>query len=191
MRFGFDIDDTLIDLRRHAFSLYNQTFHQTLSMDVFEQIKRVEIHEPFGLTDEAGYEAWKAHLEAIYFTTCPSFPYAKEILQQLVADGHEVFYITARPKEYCARSKAWMKEQGYPIAEGHFFCGMEDAEKIATIQTLQLDVYVDDKPTVLRTLKDVQTLSIIRDQAYNRDETWTRLTDWREFLTLVNQYKKS
>lgn len=185
MRFGFDIDDTLIDLRRHAFRLYNETYQQQFGDDVFESIERVEIHEPFGLTDAEGYEAWKTHLEAIYFTDCPSYPYAKEMLQQLVKEGHEVFYITARPKAYGERTKAWMREQGYPIADAKFFYGMADEEKIATIKQLDLDAYIDDKPTVLRTLHDVKTTPIIRDQPYNRTETWARLTDWRTFLTLV------
>lgn len=186
MRFGFDIDDTLIDLRRHAFSLYNKTFQQQLSAAVFEMIQRVEIHEPFGLTDEQGSEAWKAHLEEIYFTNCASFPHAQQILQQLVAEGHDVYYITARPKEYCARTQQWMIAQGYPIVKGHFFCGMKDAEKIATIQQLELDVYVDDKPTVLETLAAVKTMPIIRDQPYNRQGNWARLTDWQDFLKMIH-----
>lgn len=185
MRFGFDIDDTLIDLRRHAFHLYNEHFQTTLADDVFEAIQRVEIHEPFGLTDEEGYEMWKSQLEKIYFTNCPIFPGAKEMLQQLVREGHEVFYITARPKQYCEASRKWMEEQGFPIAEGHFFCGMADDEKLAIIQRLQLDIYVDDKPTVLRTLSGVKTKSIIRDQSYNKAEHWLRLTDWSQFKEIV------
>ncbi len=185
MRFGFDIDDTLIDLRRHAFHLYNAYFQTTLTEEVFENIQRVEIHEPFGLTDAEGYEMWKSQLEKIYFTNCPIFEGAKEMLQQLVREGHEVFYITARPKEYCEASREWMEKQGFPVAEGHFFCGMADDEKIATIQSLQLDAYVDDKPTVLRTLSNVATKAIIRDQPYNQTETWTRLTDWKQFKEMI------
>ena len=45
MKFGFDIDDTLIDLRRHAFHLYNKKLNMTVGEDIFEQIPTVEIHK--------------------------------------------------------------------------------------------------------------------------------------------------
>lgn len=46
MKFGFNIDDTLINLREHAFHLYNKS----LGLDV----PTVAIHAPFGLTNEQG-----------------------------------------------------------------------------------------------------------------------------------------
>ena len=43
-----------------------------------------------------------------------------------------------------------------------FFCGMQDAEKVAIIKELALDIYVDDKPAVLETLHDVKTKVILK-----------------------------
>lgn len=185
MKFGFDIDDTLINLRGHAFSLYNEKLGQSLSMDVFDAIPTVEIHAPFGLTNEEGSAMWKSHMEAIYFTNCPSYEGARETLQALVAAGHDVYYITSRPKQYCARTREWMVAQGFPVAQGHFFCGMQDDEKIATIQALALDVYVDDKPTVLKTLASLKTKVIVANQSYNQQVELPRLTTWADFDTLV------
>ena len=42
MKFGFDIDDTLINLRQHAFKLYNKKLNQDLSLDTFHTIPTVE-----------------------------------------------------------------------------------------------------------------------------------------------------
>ena len=39
MKFGFDIDDTLIDLRRHAFRLYNETYQQQFGDDVWKNLQ--------------------------------------------------------------------------------------------------------------------------------------------------------
>lgn len=61
MRFGFDIDDTLINLREHAFHIYNKKLSQKLDSSVFQSIKRVEIHEPFGLTDEEEQKCGMIH----------------------------------------------------------------------------------------------------------------------------------
>ena len=52
MRFGFDIDDTLIDLRAYAFELYQRELKQEVARDAFDALDRVEIHELFGMTDE-------------------------------------------------------------------------------------------------------------------------------------------
>ena len=37
MKFGFDIDDTLIDLRAHAFSLYNKSLAKMFPLKPFKQ----------------------------------------------------------------------------------------------------------------------------------------------------------
>lgn len=184
MKFGFDIDDTLINLRGYAFTLYNEKLGQSLGMDVFDTIPTVEIHAPFGLTNEEGSAMWKRAMEDIYFTNCPHYDGARETVQALVDEGHEVYYITSRPKEYCARTREWMVAQGFPVAEGHFFCGMQDDEKIATIKALALDYYVDDKPAVLDTLASVATKVIVKDQSYNREVSYPRLLDWKDFSTL-------
>lgn len=185
MKFGFDIDDTLINLRGHAFTLYNQKLNQAFGMDVFHAIPTVEIHAPFGLTDEEGRAMWQQSMEDIYFSDCPAYEGALEVLQQLVRDGHDVYYITSRPKAHCARTRDWLIARGFPVAEGHFFCGMQDAEKITTIQTLQLDVYVDDKPAVLETLTGLQTQVIVANQSYNQHVNLPRLVHWSQFMTLL------
>lgn len=185
MRFGFDIDDTLIDLRQHAFQLYNKKLNKNISLDIFKTIPTVEIHAPFGLTDREGSEMWKESLEEIYFTNCPSFPEALETLKKLEVEGHEIFYITSRPKGYCGRTLEWFKAQGFPVKSENFFCGMEDHEKIDTITSLDLDYYIDDKPAVLNTLRGLSTKLIVKDQSYNQLETHRRLVSWSEFESIL------
>ncbi|MEH7306554.1 hypothetical protein V7137_15800, partial [Neobacillus drentensis] len=80
MRFGFDIDDTLINLREHAFNIYNRRLNQSIPIEIFHNLKRVEIHEPFGLTEEQGKKMWNNSLEEIYYTSCPAFPSAVKTL---------------------------------------------------------------------------------------------------------------
>lgn len=185
MKFGFDIDDTLINLRTHAFSLYNQKLGKNIPQEVFQALQRVEIHEPFGLTETEGATMWNHSMEEIYFTDCPSFEGALETLQLLAQQGHEIYYITSRPKQYCARTREWMVAQGFPIKDSHFFCGMQDTEKVEIIQKLALDVYVDDKPAVLETLSNVATKVILKNQSYNQQVNLPRLNHWNEFLKII------
>ncbi|MEI4770833.1 HAD hydrolase-like protein [Psychrobacillus sp. FJAT-51614] len=185
MKFGFDIDDTLINLREHAFHLYNKKLNQNIALEVFHELKTVEIHEAFGMEKEAGNAMWISLLEEIYFTDCPAFEGAIRTLQQLKIDGHEIFYITSRPKKYCMQTREWMKAQGFPVEDEHFFCGMQDDEKIATINDLELDYYFDDKPAVLETLNDVTTKVYIMNQSYNQHVNLPRLYQWSELKEIM------
>ena len=186
MKFGFDIDDTLIDLRKHAFNIYNQKLGKNVPLDQFTNLERVEIHELFDMTDEQGGEMWKSSLEDIYYTDCPVYPNALETLLELDQQGHEIYYITARPKEHGERTKEWMKAQGFPVQDDRFFYGMQDGEKIEIIRRLGLDYYFDDKPDVVNTLLKEESLKVIlKDQSYNRHLTFTRLVDWTEIQQIL------
>lgn len=181
MRFGFDIDDTLINLREHAFHIYNKKLNRNVGLEVFRQLKTVEIHEAFGMDKDEGGKMWTSLLEEIYFTDCPAFDGAIEFLNRLHEEGHEIFYITSRPKGYCPRTKDWVKNLGFPVKDEHFFCGMQDDEKINIIKDLQLDYYFDDKPAVLETLNDIPTKVFVKDQSYNEHVRIPRVTDWTTF----------
>jgi uncharacterized protein len=187
MRIGFDIDDTLINLREHAFHIYNKKLKQSVPLDAFHTIKTLEIHEPFGLTTEEGNQLWLDSMEEIYFTDCPPYPDALEVLQELDKQGHEIFYITARPSKHCEQTKKWVIEAGFPVQEGRFFCGMKDDEKIHTIKELNLDFYFDDKPNVLETLTKESVQLYVRDQAYNKHVEFPRLTHWSELKEILKK----
>ncbi|MEK4699685.1 hypothetical protein MKX47_08795 [Solibacillus sp. FSL R7-0668] len=185
MKFGFDIDDTLIDLRRYAFHLYNKKLQMAVDEAVFDQMPTVEIHGAFGMTKEQGSQMWQDCMQEIYFTECPSFQDAKEVLNTLAAEGHEIYYITSRPKMYCQQTREWVKAQGFPVVDDRFYCGMQDHEKIDIIKSLALDVYVDDKPAVLNTLAQTSTKVIVKNQSYNQNVNFPRLTNWQEFQALL------
>jgi len=184
MKFGFDIDDTLINLRQHAFELYNKKLKKDITLESFHALKTVEIHEPFGLNAIEGKQLWDSLREEIYFTTCPPFPSAIETLNELVSHGHEVYYITARKKQFAEKTKDWMREAGFPILDSHFYCGMEDHEKIDIIQALKLDYYFDDKPAVLETLQEQSTKLYVKDHPYNQHLEFNRINDWAQLREL-------
>ena len=192
MKFGFDIDDTLINLREHAFHIYNKKLGQQVALDKFHALDKVEIHELFGMSDEAGSKMWNETLEEIYYTNCPAYPDAVETLVTLHEQGHEVYYITARPAEHRERTMKWLIEQGFPVDEDRFYCGMKDQAKVNIIRDLQLDYYFDDKPDVLNTLMDDTLQVYVKSQVYNQYLTIPRLTNWLELKQIVeeNNHKK-
>ena len=75
-----------------------------------------------------------------------------EALQRLEEEGHEIYYITARPEEHGERTMEWMIDNGFPVHKDRFYYGMKDEDKVHIIKELELDYYFDDKPAVLETL---------------------------------------
>ncbi|CAH1209737.1 hypothetical protein PAECIP111891_03394 [Paenibacillus allorhizoplanae] len=185
MKLGFDIDDTLINLREHAFHIYNQKLQQDIGLEVFHALPTMEIHSAFGLTKEEGGKLWYSLRDEIYYSDCALFPHAREVLNRLVEQGHEVYYITARAKEHTERTRQWLIDHGFPVAEGHFFCGMSDSEKVHIIEALELDYYFDDKPTVLETLAHLPVRICVKDRSYNQHLELPRITSWDELDELM------
>lgn len=191
MKFGFDIDDTLINLREYAFHVYNQKLNHNVPLDVFHSLKTLEIHEAFGLSKEEGNKLWISLAEEIYYSSCPPFPYAVETLQELDRQGHEIYYITARTKEHGMRTMKWLLDHGFPVEENRFYYGMDDSEKVHIIEKLGLDFYFDDKPAVLETLSDLPLKVYAKDTSYNRHLTIPRITSWSELHQIISTHRQS
>ncbi|MFC4307070.1 5' nucleotidase, NT5C type [Cohnella boryungensis] len=186
MKLGFDIDDTLLNLREQAFRIYNAKLNRQVDIEAFHALTCISVHEPFGLTSEEGRAMWDRHRDEIYDTAAP-FANAVEVLRELDRRGHEVYYITARTAQYCERTRRSIAEIGFPVREGRFFCGMGDLEKVHIIKKLGLDYYFDDKPKVLDTLGELELAVYVKDNSYNRELNMPRIVDWNELLQLVDE----
>ncbi len=186
MRFGFDIDDTLLNLRENAFRTYNAKLNRQVDIEVFHALTCIPIHEAFGLTADEGREMWNTHRDEIYYSA-PPFADAVEVLQELERRGHEVYYVTARKAEYCERTKKALIKAGFPVAEERFYCGMDDLDKVHIIRELELDYYFDDKPKVLETLSGLKAVTYVKDNAYNRHMDMPRIVGWQELLNLLQE----
>lgn len=187
MKLGFDVDDTLIDLRQHAFNLYNRKLNKNVAIDAFHGLKTVAVHKPFGLTDTEGRQMWMKLREEIYFSDCPIYPNAVEVLQQLDKEGHDIYYVTSRDGEHCGQTKDWLLKKGFPVKEGNFFCGMKDPEKVRIINELGLDYYFDDKPAVLETLANCKTKVYVKNHPYNEHVKLPRINGWSELMDILNK----
>ena len=190
MKFGFDVDDTLLNLREHAFHLYNKKLQQKVPIEAFHSLPTLEIHKPFGLSDQEGSKMWNDSLEEIYYTDCSPFPNAVEVINELKLAGHEVYYITSRPLVHCERSRNWLVKAGFPVDDASFYCGMKDSEKINIIKELELDYYFDDKPAVLETLMELGPRVIMKHSSYNQHIQLPRIHCWSELKDILCEIEK-
>ena len=108
-----------------------------------------------------------------------------ETLQRLDKEGHEIYYITARPKEYGERTMQWMIENNFPVNKDRFYYGMKDEDKVHIIRDLKLDYYFDDKPAVLETVSSTSLNVFTKSQSYNRHLDIPRITNWSELFDLL------
>lgn len=187
MKFGFDVDDTLINLREHAFHLYKKRLKKEVPIEAFHELKTVAIHTSFGLTDDEGRKMWMENRDEIYFTDCPPFPDAVEVLQMLENKGHEIYYVTSREGAFCQRTKEWLQKAGFPVHDDRFFCGMKDPEKVRIINELAIDYYFDDKPAVLETLLDSPAKVYVKSHPYNQHLELPRIENWSELKDILEK----
>ena len=79
----------------------------------------------------------------------------------------------------------WLKKNGFPVSGDHFYCGMEDEEKVHIIERIGLDFYFDDKPAVLNTLSNLQLKVYAKDNSYNKHLDIPRITSWHELRDIL------
>ncbi len=130
MKFGFDIDDTLINLREFAFHLYNEKLNTNIELTKFRALKTLEIHEAFRLDKEAGGKMWNSPADEVYYSSCPAFEGEVETLQELESRWSQKSITSpARKAEHGERTKKWLIENGFPVKDDHFYCGMKGSMK--------------------------------------------------------------
>jgi uncharacterized HAD superfamily protein len=190
VKLGFDVDDTLINLREHAFHLYKRKLKKETPIETFRELKTVAIHKPFGLTDEEGRKMWMENRDEIYFTDCPPFPFAIEVLQELEKDGNEIYYVTSREGKHCQQTKEWLQNAGFPVHDERFYCGMKDPEKVRIINELGIDYYFDDKPAVLETLVNSAVKVYAKSHPYNDHLALPRINSWDELKEILKKDRK-
>ncbi|WP_239618121.1 5' nucleotidase, NT5C type [Cohnella mopanensis] len=190
MKFGFDIDDTILNLREHAFRIYNVKLNRQVGIDAFRALTTIPIHEAFGLSVEEGRQLWNEHRDEIYYSA-PPFDDAVQTLQELEGQGHEIYYVTARNPEHCERTKSALIKAGFPVQDDRFYCGMADSEKVHILRKLGLDYYFDDKPAVLDTLSELEMFVYAKDNPYNRHLNIPRIVNWCELLEIIKRANPS
>lgn len=186
MKLGIDIDGTIKDTHRAAVDVYNKEFGTNVHID---DVPDFYLDKPFGLTAEEGRKTWR-RLEAEIYTLGLPLPHASEVLNQLVKEGHHIYFITARPgfDDVTKVTKRWLKQHNFPYDGNNLFMNSQNKAKIA--KRLGVDLFFEDAEEHLRKLVEADIPTVIVDATYNRKlyPKLPRITDWRDVYTLVKQY---
>lgn len=188
MRLGIDIDGTIKYTHSAAIKLYNEE----LNMNVKEEdVITYFLDEPFGLTSKEGRKMWR-RLEARIYTTAIPLENSSESLQQLEEEGHEIYYITARPgfKRIREVTEDWLLKHHFPYKKENLFMSSQNKSKVAIANNIHL-VFEDD-PCHIDNLVANGVPTVIVDCPYNRliSKDIPRIKDWNEGIRYVHLFEK-
>lgn len=189
MIIGVDIDNTIKDTHRAAVEVYNQKLNQSVKV---EDVKEFYLDKAYGLTRQEGRKLWRNLEEEIYQLGIP-LTNAVKVLNELAAEGHRIYFITARPriKNIEKITRKWLKKYGFPYTGDNLIMNAQDKAKAA--RELGIELFFEDAPNHLENLVQNQVPVVIVDTAYNQDfpVPLKRITDWEQVHDLVQETEKS
>ncbi len=185
MRLGVDIDGTIKQTQRAAVEVYNQFLKRNVKL---EDVTTFHLDSAYGLTPKEGARLWRKLEPKIYQLGVP-LENAAEALNQLAQEGHEIFFVTARPamKHIAEITKNWLTRYRFPFHGENLFMGSQD--KAAVSMKLSIELFFEDAPFHLDRLTEAGVPTVIVDAVYNRDypKPLPRITSWREGVQLVRE----
>ena len=143
--------------------------------------------------------------DGTFFSQLEMYQDCPAVLERLVQQGNEIYFITARAERRRLVTETWLREKrilDYAKAVhlkpyGEFRPdhprGRYDAEGSAQYKTrlaleLQLDVFCEDDTLISKTLAEAGVRVLLFDHVWNRDtkhERITRVSGWSEAATLL------
>ena len=143
--------------------------------------------------------------DGTFFSELEMYEDCPIVLERLVQQGHEIFFITARAERRRMVTETWLREKrilDYAKAvhlkpHGEFNPdyprGRYDAEgsaqyKTRLAQELGVDVFCEDDTLISRTLAEAGIRVVLFDHPWNRDvshERITRVSGWAEAGALL------
>lgn len=186
MKIGIDIDDTLTSLseifytkmqkwciEKEGFSFNSE---EILSAKVYSNIKNY-------------HKYWEEiMMDKVLSMDCKIG--AKQIIDKLIEDGHEIYLITARSndyyKEYKEKTLVWLKNKEINYNEIYFEC--QNKEKI--LKDLGIEIMIDDNIQVMESVNELGIKGIIMNTFFNTAyDKCDRAYTWYDVYYYINKLR--
>jgi hypothetical protein len=131
--------------------------------------------------------------DGTFFSELEVYEDCPAVLEQMVAAGHELYFITARAERRRYITETWLREKGIfdhakavhlkPIGDfrpeyprGRYDPAGSADYKVRLAKELELDAFCEDDNVISRTLAKAGVRVFLFDQPWNRDVSGDRIT---------------
>lgn len=184
MRIGFDIDDTLNDLRYSSLEIFNRYFGLTATKEEIDADGIYNVADVFLIKREESDYFWETNSKSLFFNSLP-LPHSVLLLCELSEQGHEIFYVTSRNIKYEDVTRDWLKKHHFPFI-GNLHIGMKNDEKVNILLENGIVLYFDDKDRIIDSVKAAGIEGIVKDQCYNQNWQGKRIQCWSQFHEIIS-----
>lgn len=185
MNIGVDIDGTIKQTQRAAVEIYNRELDADIRL---EDIKTFYLDEAYGLNRSEAIRMWRKLEPQIYASALP-LERAPEVLNQLQQQGHQIYFVTARPsmKQIEQVTKEWLYKYDFPYNGNNLYLNAED--KAAIAKKLKIHLFFEDAPSHLDRLTEMKIPTVVINAVYNQDyQHLPRMYSWDEAIPLIKRY---
>lgn len=171
MNIGIDLDGVLTNFNDFCLN-YGSKYATEIGNGKIINPRGYESEEIFSWSKQVDMEFWKEY-KIKYATEEGPRPFAKEVLDKLKEEGHNIYIITARSSEFADREaknkmeemvKNWFKENELYYDELIF----STVNKLENCKEKNIDIMVEDSPHNIKQLSEFLPI-LCFDARYNRD----------------------
>ena len=186
MRIGVDIDGVVSDSYPVWLQELNRHYGKNIAV-----VDNYDMHLVFNVPSEDMNNFFVRNVERLLMMPQPVVG-AKEGLETLLREGHEVIYVTARTPEQKDVTVRWFTK--YDIPHEHervLFSGFKS--KVDLIQQWGIEIFIEDYQVNAKAIAEIGVPVFLLDTSYNREKPLsigiTRCHSWNEIIEGMRQYQ--
>ena len=182
LRIGLDLDGVIVDHTAHKMRVA-----KTLGFAVREN----QTHEAIlkQLMPEEKYRALQAKVYGSMSMSATPIISAKRTIRRLAREGHDLF-IVSRRGENAQDALLWLKRHRVldSVARRNITFVNADAGKAPAVKQYGIEIFLDDKPSVLDYLAAITHPVFFNNLKVNINSAqYTEVHSWEEFLNVVDK----
>lgn len=186
MRIGVDIDGVISD--SYPYWLQELNLHYGKNITV---ITDYDMHLVFDVPSDDMNNFFVGNVERLLMMPKPVSG-AKEGIETLLREGHEVIYVTARTPEQKDITVRWLTMNGIPHEhERVLFSGFKS--KVDLIKQWGIEVFIEDYQVNARAIAESGVPVLLLNASYNIEKQLsmgiTRCQSWNEIIEGMRQFK--
>ena len=181
MRIGVDIDGVIAD----SYTVWLQELNRHYGKNI-TVLKDYEMHLVFDVPWDDMNDFFVRNTEKLLSMPKP-VPGAKEGIESLIREGHEVIYVTARTPEEEAVTMRWLAKYGIPY-EHVLFTGFNS--KVNLVKQWGMAAFVEDYLVNARAIAETGVAVLLYNASYNQGELpvgITRCHNWQQVLDEIRR----